>query len=125
MNVVDSSGWLEYFTAGKNAAVFEPIIFDQENVVTPTLSIFEVFKKTLKERGENAALQVAAAMQQTNVIDLDSPIALEAASLSLKHKLPAADSIILATARKHNATLWTQDSDFKDLPNIKYIPKNE
>ena len=124
MNVVDSSGWLEYFTAGKNAAIFEPIICDTENVVTPTLSLFEVFKKTLKERGESAALQIAATMKQTNVVDLNSPIALEAAALSVKHKLPTADSIILATARKHNATLWTQDSDFIDLPNVKYFPKN-
>lgn len=123
MNVIDSSGWLEYFISGENASFFAPPIQDVANVVVPTISIFEVFKRTLMEKGRTDALEAVAIMYDGNVIDLDREIALIAADLSIELKLPMADSIILATARAHNATLWTQDEHFKGIEGVKYVEK--
>jgi len=123
MNVIDSSGWLEYFIGGKNASFFAPAIQDVANVVVPTISIFEVFKRTLIEKGRTDALEAVAIMYDGTVIDLDREIALIAADLYFELKLPMADSIILATARAHSATLWTQDEHFKDIEGVKYIEK--
>ena len=123
MNVVDSSGWLEYFADGPNAERFAPVLADQEQLVAPSLTVYEVFKVLLRERGETVALRGAAAMQRAVVADLTAPLAMRAASLSLKHSLPMADSIILATAMSYDATVWTQDEDFQDIPNVEYIPR--
>jgi toxin FitB len=123
MNVVDSSAWLEYFADGPNAEFFAPAIEDIVNLIVPTISIFEVFKRVLQQRGESDALQAVALMQQGRVVNLDASVALEAARISLDIKLPLADSIILATAQAHNAILWTQDSDFGGLPSVQYKPK--
>lgn len=123
MNVIDSSGWLEYFIGGKNASFFAPPIQDVANVVVPTISIYEVFKRTLIEKGRTDALEAVAIMYDGKVVDLDREIALIAADLSIKLKLPMADSIILATARAHNATLWTQDEHFKNIDDVKYTEK--
>ena len=120
MNVVDSSAWLEYFASGPNASFFAKAIEDAQQPVVPTLSLHEVFKRVLEQRGEGDALQAVAVMRQGMVVDLDTPIALQAAKLSAEHRLPMADSIILATARSYDATLWTQDADFKDLLGVHY-----
>src|SRR6185503_11296456 len=101
MNVVDSSGWLEYFAGGRNARFFSKPIENTSDLLVPTLSLFEVFKRVLQQRGEPAALQAAALMHQGRVIELDSRLALAAARLSVQERLPLADSIILATARAH------------------------
>ncbi|MGD9047153.1 MAG: type II toxin-antitoxin system VapC family toxin, partial [Anaerolineae bacterium] len=108
MNVVDSNGWLEYFADGPNAEFFAPAIEAVTDLVVPTLSLYEVFKRVLKQRGEGDALQAVAIMIQGQVIDLDMDLALSAAKLSTELKLPMADSVMLATARAHEATLWTQ-----------------
>lgn len=123
MNVVDSSGWLEYFIGGENDAFFAPIIEDMANVIVPTISIYEVFKRTLLEKNRDDALEAIAMMYEAQVIDLDRTVALLAAELSVELKLPMADSIILATAHAHSATLWTQDEHFKGLPDVQYIEK--
>ncbi|HLO28323.1 MAG TPA: type II toxin-antitoxin system VapC family toxin [Anaerolineales bacterium] len=123
MNVIDSSGWLEYFINGENASFFAPAIQDVANAVVPTISIFEVFKRILIEKGRTDALEAVAIMYDGEIVDLDREIALIAADLSFELKLPMADSIILATARAHNATLWTQDEHFKDIEGVKYIAK--
>ena len=123
MNVVDSSGWLEYLADGPNANFFAPAIEATAELVVPTISLYEVFKKLLGERGEQDALRAAAQMRQGRLVDLDNALALEAARISLAEKLPMADSIILATARFQRATLWTQDLDFKDLDDVEYVPK--
>jgi len=120
MNVVDSSAWLEYFANGPNAGFFAKPIQDTQRLIVPTLSLFEVFKRVLEQRGEGDALQAVAIMKQGMVIDLDASIALRAAKLSVEHRLPMADSMILATARSHDATLWTQDADFEDLVGVQY-----
>lgn len=123
MNVIDSSGWLEYFINGENASFFAPVIQDVANVVVPTISVYEVFKRTLIEKGRTDALEAAAIMYDGEVVDLDREIALVAADLSIELKLPMADSIILATAQTRDATLWTQDEHFKDIEGVKYVAK--
>lgn len=125
MNVVDSSGWLEFFADGANARIFEPPILEVEKLIVPTISLLEVFKRVLQQRGENAALQVVAQMRQGRVVALDSVLALEAARVGLDHGLPLADSVMLATARAHGATLWTQDGDFESIEGVRYFPKRK
>ena len=112
MNVVDSSGWLEYFAGGPNANFFAKPIESTAQLVVPTLSLYEVFKKIAHQRGDGDALQAVAVMQQGRVVDLSSTLALSAAKLSLQLSIPMADSVILATARATDAVLWTQDADF-------------
>src|SRR5574337_563903 len=100
MNVVDSSAWLEYFANGSNASFFARAIARTEELLVPSLVLYEVFKRVLQQRDEGPALQ--------------------AARISLERKLPMADSVILATAQAYGATVWTQDADFKGLPGVQY-----
>jgi predicted nucleic acid-binding protein len=123
MNLVDSSTWLEYFANGSNAAFFAEAIEATDELVVPSLTLYEVFKRVLQQRGENDALQAVAVMQQGMVVDLDARLALSAARISLESKLPMADSIVLATAREYGATLWTQDADLEGLPAVQYRKK--
>ena len=123
MNVVDSSGWLEYFIDDTNADFFARAIDDEENLLVPMISIYEVFKRILKDKGKESALEAAALMYGGNVVDLTREIALDAAQISVDLKLPMADSIMLATARIFSATLWTQDEDFQGFENVRYIEK--
>ncbi len=122
MNVVDSSAWLEYFAAGPNADFFADAVEATDELVVPTVSVYEVFKRVLQQRGEGDALQAVALMQQGSVAELTTPIALEAARTSAALGIPMADSIILATARAFEATLWTQDADFAEIEGVKYVP---
>ncbi len=123
MNIVDSSGWLEYFAEGGNAEFFASAIEDTKNLLVPVICIYEVFKKLLQRSGDNEAQIHVSDMKQGKVIEIDESLALSAANLSAELKLPMADSLILATARANNATLWTQDEHFKDLDGVKYIEK--
>jgi predicted nucleic acid-binding protein len=123
MNVVDSSGWLEYFAEGPNADFFAPAVENLEKLLVPSISLLEVFKRVVQQRGEGEALKSVAQMRQGRVIDLDGTLALSAARISLDLKLPLADSLILATARAHGATVWTQDSDFKGTEGVKYVAR--
>ncbi|MEW6082853.1 MAG: type II toxin-antitoxin system VapC family toxin [Bacillota bacterium] len=123
MNVVDSSGWLEYFAGGSNAGFFQEPIEDTKQLFVPSISLYEVFKRVLQQRSEGEALQAVAVMLQGKVVELDTRLALSAAALSVDLGLPMADSIILATARTHGAILWTQDVDFKDLDGVRYIQR--
>jgi len=123
MNVVDSSGWLEYFADGSNADFFAPAITDEPNLVVPTICMFEVFKRLSLQRGKEAALQAMGMLYRGQLAALSDEIALQAALLSMEYKLPLADSAILSTARAYQATLWTQDEHFKDLPGVEYIEK--
>jgi predicted nucleic acid-binding protein len=123
MNVVDSSGWIEYFVNGRNANFFNSPIRDTDNLLVPTICLYEVFKRILLELGEDEALQVTGIMSLGTVVELNRDIAIHAANISLELKLAMADSIILATAHANNATLWTQDEHFKGLDGVKYIEK--
>jgi len=123
MNIVDSSGWLAFFADEPNAKHFLLPLKDTASLVVPAVTIYEVFKVVLRESNENKALQAAVAMQKGKVIDLTATLAIDVSKLSLQHGLPMADSIILATAQVFNATIWTQDSDFKNFSGVNYFPK--
>jgi predicted nucleic acid-binding protein len=125
MNVVDSSGWLEYFADGENADFFASAIEDTKNLIVPVICIYEVFKRILQQSGLSEAQQHISDMHQGEIVDLTASLALSAAKLSSELKLPMADSIILSVARTRNATLWTQDEHFKDLEDVKYVVKKQ
>ncbi len=122
MNVVDSSGWLEYFADGRNAAFFAPPIEQPDELLVPALSLYEVFRRLFQQRGEGVALEAVHGMQGATVVPLDAAIALRAARISLQLRLAMADSVMLATAQELGATFWTQDSDFAAVPGVQYVP---
>jgi len=123
MNVVDSSGWLEYFADGPNARYFSKPLLDASGLIVPTITIYEVFKVVLREKDEGAAIRAIALMRQGTVVDLDQELAIQAAKLSIDYKVPMADSIIIATARRYDATIWTQEEDFERLSGVNYFKK--
>jgi predicted nucleic acid-binding protein len=123
VNLVDSSGWLEYFADGKNASFFAPAIENTKLLLVSSINCSEVFKRIAQQRDENAAMQAIAVMQEGVVIDVTSDLAIVAAKIALDLKLPLADSVILATARMNQATVWTQDSDFDGIEGVKYVSK--
>ena len=123
MNVVDSSAWLEYFADGPNAAVFAEPLGDVSRLVVPAITVYEVFKVVCRQRGEDAALQAVALMQQGMVVELSASLAMVAAKTSLELGLPMADSIILATARQHDAQLWTQVEHFRNVAGVRFVAK--
>ena len=122
--VVDSSGWLEYFAGSDRADLYADAIEDTDSLIVAAISLFEVFKRVCAQRGESLALQAVAHMQMATVATLDAPLAIEAARLSVTHRLPMADALIYATAKQHDATLLTQDADFKGLDGVTYFPKS-
>ena len=121
MNVVDTSGWIEFLFEGSHADVFAPLIEDVDKLLVPVICLYEVFKKVNAVADEQKALQAIGQMKQGKVIDLTEPLSLRAALISLKHHLPMADSFILSTAWSEQATLWTQDEHFSGLPGVEYI----
>lgn len=123
MNVVDSSAWLSYFANDDNSAVFADPIEKLSELLVPSITITEVFKNVLRQRGEAAALIVTAHMELGMIVPLNSELAKDAAKFGVFHKLPLADSIIFATAQKFSAAIWTQDSDFEGLANVKYFSR--
>jgi len=123
MNVVDSSGWIEFLVGGPNAGFFETPLSVQDRLLVPSVIVLEVYRYVLRNEGREKALSVAATMHQGRVIDLDTGLAIEAAELGASHGLPLADSIIYASALSHEATLWTQDADFDGLDHVEYRPK--
>ncbi|MBK7103784.1 MAG: type II toxin-antitoxin system VapC family toxin [Ignavibacteriae bacterium] len=123
MNLVDSSGWLEYLSDSKNAKNFAEAIENTEELLVSSINIYEIYKKILKEKDENTALQIIGLMRQARVIDVNSSIAIQAAKLSYEKNIPMADSIIYTTAQINDAIVWTQDSDFKELESVKYFVK--
>jgi predicted nucleic acid-binding protein len=120
VNLVDSSGWIEYLSGGGNASFFRKPIEGDDPLLVPTLSLFEVYRHMLRHVGREEALNVVAAMRGGVVVDLDDRLALEAAELGVEARLSLADSILLATARSYGADFWTQDSDFEGLEGVRY-----
>jgi len=123
MNVVDSCGWLEYFSDGPNAGFFAPAIENTAKLLVPTLTLFEVFKRILQQRTEADALRAIALIRQGQLIDLSDAVTLGAARLSFDLKLPLTDSIILFSARMHDAKLWTQDAHFEGISGVSFVRK--
>ncbi len=122
MNIVDSCGWLEYFSDGPNAEIFADPLQQTSSLIVPTLTMYEVFKVALRERGEDTALQAVAVMKQGKEVELNSSLAIQAAKTSFDLNIPMADAIILTTTRYYKATLWTQDDDFRGIDGVKYFP---
>ena len=123
MNVVDSSAWLAYFADEGNADFFAAAIEDTELLIVPVVCLYEVFKVVLRERGDDDALQAVSVMQQGSIVDMDSDLALEAATIGHEEKLAFADSVIYAIAKRHQAMIWTQDEHFAGRENVQYRPK--
>ena len=119
--VMDSSGWIEFFTGGPLADRYATYLTPQQEVVTPTIVLYEVYKKIKRERGEETAVLFAGRLNATHVISLTESIALLAADLSLQHGLAMADAIVYATARDQGAQVVTGDADLKDLPGVVYV----
>ncbi len=123
MNVVDSSAWLEYFADGPNADFFANAIERPDQMLVPSITLLEVFKRVCQQRDESAALQCVAVMQQGQIVELDVVHALRAATLGIRYKLPLADSIVYATAVIGEAVVWTQDADLDGLPDVQFRAK--
>ena len=124
LHLVDSSGWLEYFADGPNAGRFAEPLSDPGRLVVPTISLYEVFRVVLRERGEDDAVRAAALMGRGREVALSAALALEAALIAHEKRLAMADGIILATARQAGATLWTQDADFEGMMGVRYFMKS-
>ena len=124
MNLVDSSGWLEYFTDSKNAKYFAPVIENKDELIISVINLYEVYKKVMSAKSEKSANEACSVMMQAKVIDLDASLSLSASKISCKYKIPMADSLIYITAQFNDAIVWTQDYDFIDLPGVKFIKKN-
>ena len=120
MNVVDSSGWLEYFSGTSRSELYADAINDIDNLLVPVITLYEVFKKVTVERGRPAAMQAVVAMRMGKVVPLTDEMALAAATLSIRYKLPMADAMILATAQRHEAILMTQDAHFSGIEGVVY-----
>ena len=123
MNIVDSSGWMAYFINEESAEIYAPIIQDTANLLVSSISLYEVYKKLTTKIDERLAMDGIVLMKQANVISVTEEIALNAAKLSIEKKIPMADSIIYTTGILNDATIWTQDYDFINLPNVKFIKK--
>jgi predicted nucleic acid-binding protein len=124
MTVVDSCGWIEYLTDSSLAPQYEKYLQKPEEVITPSLVMYEVYKKVKKEKGEELALSVVAQMEKTKVVTLDEEIALLAGDLSISHLLPLADAVVYGTAMREKAKVVTSDSHFKDLDDVVFLPSH-
>jgi len=124
VKLVDSSGWLEFFTDGPLAQAYASHLRNPQEVVTPTVVLYEVYKVIKRQRTEEEALAAAAQVGKTRVVALDDQVALTAADLSLAHHLAMADAIVYATALMQGATLLTSDSDLASLPGVTYLRKS-
>ena len=123
MIMVDSSGWIEYFTDGPLADEFAPFLENLAEVVTPTIVIFEVYRVIRRQRSEEAATAAVAQMQKTSVVDLDQFLALSAADVSIDHGLAMADAIVYATAQTKGVDMLTSDADFEGLSRAKVFSR--
>jgi predicted nucleic acid-binding protein len=124
MIVVDSCGWLEYFSDSDRARLYRPALEGSVRIIVPAICILEVAKVLLRSRGREIALLCVTGMRIGQRVDLDEQLAIEAANIAVQHRMPTADSIILATAQRYGATVWTQDADFEGKPGVKFFPKH-
>ncbi len=121
MILIDACGWIEFFTDGPLSGQYEKHFLDLSRIITPTIVLYEVFKKVRRERQEEEVLITVAQMQKTRIIELTAEIAFTAAEFGLKHRLPMADSIVYATARTAKAQVVTSDPHFEGLDNVMFI----
>ena len=120
---LDTSGWIEITHDGANAQAFAKALSSSSPVIVSTISLYEIARYTLRVAGERATAELLAVLHQHTVAPVIPEIATLAATLGIRHQLAMADALIYATAQFHNATLWTQDADFKGLPQVKHLSK--
>ena len=123
MNIVDSSCWIEYLMDTETGAAVAPVIENAAELLVPTITLYEVYKKLLAEKSAEYALDVVSYMQTGTVIELNADLSLSAAHISRTYKLPMADSIIYATGLRYSAVIFSCDKHFQDIPGIQYFPK--
>ena len=125
MILIDSHGWIEYFSEGALAGSYGPYVEEanEENCITPTIVVYEVYRKMKSLLGEQKALEAFSQMSRTRIVELTSAISLKAADISLSLKLGTADAIVLATAQECSAEIVTSDRHLKDLNGVKFINK--
>jgi len=123
--LIDSYGWIEYFGDGPLADSYAAFVekADEKGTVTPTIVIYEVYRRIRSLRGEEKALEAYAQMSRTKIVDLTSSLCLDAADVSMNLNLGMADSIIIATAKAHNAQIITSDEHLKKMDRVKFISK--
>jgi len=123
MNVVDSSGWIEFFTAGASGPLFKPVIEQRDQLLVPAINIYEVHKVLSRKLPAGAVQSCLDVMRQGRVLDLTDRRAIAAADMAGKHKLAMADAVIYSMSREFDATLWTQDVDYDGLVGVKFFEK--
>ncbi len=125
MIIVDSCGWLEWFTNGRLADNYQTYLADRENLLVPAIVVYEVYKILKREAGEEKALMATGYMKNALVVPLDDTIAIAAADIALQNKLAMADAIIVAVSQFYNCKIVSSDSDLKNFDNVEYIPKKK
>lgn len=123
MNVVDSSGWIEFFNGSKSGLRFKPIIADTDHLLVPVIALYEVrhvLSRSLPEAVVNECLDV---MRMGRVLELTDKRAIAAAEVAQRYRLAMADAVMYSMALEFDATFWTQDVDYQDLPKVEYLPK--
>ena len=123
MNVVDSSGWVEFFQAGANGLVFKPVIELRDQLLVPTIALFEVHKVLSRSLPSDLVDRCLAVMRLGRVLDLTDQRAIAASKVSREHRLALADAAMYSMAQEHRASFWTQDIDYQDLPGVRYFSK--
>lgn len=123
MNVVDSSGWIEFFKAGPNGPVFKPVIEDRHQLLVPTIALFEVHKVLSRSLDDELVMQCLDVMRLGRVLDLTDRRAIAASKVARRHKLALADAAMYSMAREFEAQFWTQDIDYQGLPGVSFFPK--
>jgi toxin FitB len=122
--IVDSSGWIEYFTAGTNGPLFRKVIVQNDRLIVPAVSIYEVHKRLSQLSPAHVVDECIAVMQKHRVVSLSAERAIAASQLAIKHQLAMADAMMYAVALEFDALFWTQDVDYKGLANIEFHAKN-
>lgn len=119
--LLDFSGWIEFFTDGPKANRYAAYLTPRHHLITPTIVLYEVYKKIKRERGEETAVQFAERLHAIQIIPLTESIALLAADLSIQHGLAMADAMVYATGLDQEAHVVTGDADLEGLPSVVYI----
>lgn len=123
MNVVDSSGWIEFFLAGPNGPIFKPVIEQRNQLLVPVIALYEVHKILSRKMPADVVASCLNVMRLGRVLDLTDRRAIAAADIALRHRLAMADAVMYAMALEHKATFWTQDVDYLGLPGVNFFPK--
>lgn len=123
MNVVDSSGWIEYLTDSKRADLFAMPIEQRDQLLVPTIALFEVHKILSRSLSEDLVDRCLNVMRLGRVLDLTDRRAVAASKVARQHRLALADAAMYSMAQEHSASFWTQDVDYDGLPGVRYFGK--